>query len=97
MSRVCMFVTDSTCLVWGEVCGERTHCQLYDTDKMRQLLSWVTSAAIFLSTLCDVFVWRHVRDLKLYDEMEDNDNRDVMSLEITSELSVTKSNDSGSF
>ena len=88
-----MFITDSTCLVWGEVCGERTHCQLYDTDQLRQLMSWVTSAAIFLSTLCDVFVWRHVRDLKLYDEME---NTDIMSLEITSELSVTKSKDSAS-
>ena len=88
-----MFITDSTCLVWVEVCGERTHCQLYDTDQLRQLMSWVTSAAIFLSTLCDVFVWRHVRDLKLYDEME---NTDIMSLEITSELSVTKSKDSAS-
>ena len=88
-----MFITDSTCLVWDEVCGERTHCQLYDTDQLRQLMSWVTSAAIFLSTLCDVFVWRHVRDLKLYDEME---NTDIMSLEITSELSVTKSKDSAS-
>ena len=88
-----MFITDSTCLVWGEVCGERTHCQLYDTDQLRQLMSWVTSAAIFLSTLCDMFVWRHVRDLKLYDEME---NTDIMSLEITSELSVTKSKDSAS-
>ena len=61
-------ITDSTCLVWGEVCGELTNCQLYDTDRLRQLLSWVTSAAIFISTLCDVLVWRHVGELELYDE-----------------------------
>ena len=61
-------ITDSTCLVWGEVCGELTNCQLYDTDRLRQLLSWVTSAAIFISPLCDVLVWRHVGELELYDE-----------------------------
>ena len=92
----CIFAADSTCLVWAEVCGERTHCQLYDTDQLRQLISWVTSAAILLSTLCDVCVWRHVTDLRLYDDTEDTDNRDIMSLEITSELSVRKSKDSAS-
>ena len=75
-------LTDSTCLVWGEVCGEVTHCQLYDTDQLRMLMSWVTSAAILVSTLCDVIVWRHVTNLKLYDETEEDTNsRDDMCLE----------------
>ena len=76
-----MFAPDSTCLQWGEVCGERTNCQLYDTDQLRKLMSWVTSAAIFVSTLCDMFVWRHVGDLKLYDEEEDTNNQEFISLE----------------
>ena len=77
---LCTFFPDSTCLKWGEVCGELTNCQLYDTDQLRKLMSWVTSAAIFVSTLCDMFVWRHVGDLKLYDE-EDTNNQDFIGLE----------------
>ena len=61
------------------MCGELTNCQLYDTDQLRKLMSWVTSAAILVSTLCDMFVWRHVGALSLYDE--ETNNQDFISLE----------------
>ena len=71
---------DSTCTVWGQRCGEVTNCQLYDTDQLRHLMSWVTTGLMVLSLLGDIMVWRHVGDLQLYQEDEDKDKTEDMHL-----------------
>ena len=72
--------SDSTCTVWGQRCGEVTNCQLYDTDQLRHLMSWVTTGLMVLSLLGDIMVWRHVGDLQLYQEDEDKDKTEDMHL-----------------
>ena len=65
--------SDQTCLEWGESCGELTNCQLYDTDLMRQYISWFPAACLTLSFLADLGVWWFVGDLQLYQEEQDED------------------------
>ena len=59
--------------MWGRRCGEVTNCQLYDTDQLRYLICGVTGAGMMLSLCGDIMVWRHVGDLDLYQ----NDDQDV--------------------
>ena len=75
--------SDQTCDIWGEVCGEATNCQLYNTDKMRQFISWVPAACLFISFLADVGVWWWVGDLELYQEEHLGEDRE--ELEMTSQ------------
>ena len=63
--------------MWGERCGEVTNCQLYDTDQLRKIMSWMTTVLMALSLLGDVMVWRHVGDLQLYQEDEDKTEEDM--------------------
>lgn len=29
-------VIDTTCILWGKKCGQKTSCQYYDLDRFRQ-------------------------------------------------------------
>ena len=60
---------DSACLIWGEQCNEeKTHCLLYDTDRMRYFMCGTTAACLAVSTLFDVGVWWNAGQLKIWDE-----------------------------
>jgi len=60
---------DSTCMVWGERCGEKTNCHWYDTDTQRFLFSWISAGGVFLSVISDILVWKNLDpNLDLYDD-----------------------------
>ncbi|XP_049940041.1 solute carrier organic anion transporter family member 74D-like [Schistocerca serialis cubense] len=59
---------DSACLVWGESCGERGSCWLYDGKTLRYLLNFTAAGFLIAGTLLDVGVWYHVKGLQIYDE-----------------------------
>ena len=81
---------DSACLIWGDKCGDRTSCLVYDTDAMRYYMSGYACVAMVLAWLCDVGVWYYVpEDLDLYDDPEDRDSVDG------GKGSMDKFNDSG--
>ena len=63
---------DNACLIWGEKCGERTNCLLYDTDTMRHYMCGLTAACLALATLFDIGVYRseQVKRLQLWEEKE---------------------------
>jgi len=65
-------IMDNTCLVWGQNCGETTNCLLYDTDSMRQTLTYFVAVCVFLATLADIGVWWNSRNIKIFDEEEDS-------------------------
>ena len=62
--------SDQTCDKWGESCGELTNCQLYNTDLMRQYISWFPAACLALSLMADVGIWWCVGDLQLYQDQQ---------------------------
>uniref|UniRef100_A0A8D8WWD8 Solute carrier organic anion transporter family member n=1 Tax=Cacopsylla melanoneura TaxID=428564 RepID=A0A8D8WWD8_9HEMI len=62
---------DSSCLVWGELCGgELGNCWLYKGSAMRYVLNVTSSCFIFLAALFDIGVWRNSSHLKMYDDEE---------------------------
>ena len=79
------FFSDNTCMVWGQNCGETTNCLLYDTDSMRQTLTYFVAVCIFLATLADIGVWWNCRDIKIFDKEEGNtekvDNTEEVEME----------------
>ena len=64
-------VVDAACTVWGERCGERTNCLVYDSDSLRVNLGLMATAAMVLATACDFAIWLVIGDLDLYDEGEE--------------------------
>ena len=69
-------ILDSTCILWDTTkCGEQTHCLIYDTDAMRNWISFFPSVFVFLGTLADIGVWYYSKDLSIYDEDEDNNGQ----------------------
>ena len=66
---------DNACLIWGEKCGERTNCLLYDTDTMRHYMCGLTAACLALATLFDIGVYRseQVKRLQLWEEEEEGE------------------------
>ena len=62
--------------MWGETCGEMTNCQLYNTDKMRQYISWFPAACLAISFLADVGVWLSVGNLQLYQDDQEEEEKE---------------------
>ena len=68
-------ILDSTCILWDTTkCGAKTHCLIYDTDSMRNWISFFPAAFVLLGTLADIGVWYYAKDMTIYDEeSEDTD------------------------
>jgi hypothetical protein len=56
--------------VWGENCGEKTNCLLYDTHAMRTNISAFVASFMFIGLIFDTLVWYYVKDLKIFDDEE---------------------------
>lgn len=69
------YIIDSTCLVWSYECGNRGNCQLYDTQKFRIYINMTAIAFTFVAVVFDVLVWRHAKNMKLYIDLDESDNR----------------------
>ena len=49
-------VADAACGIWGESCGGRGNCWLYDSDKFRNYLHWTAIAFMTVGSIFDIFV-----------------------------------------
>lgn len=59
---------DNSCIVWGENCGERTTCLLYDNHRMRTTISSFVGVFVIISTIFDIIAWFYCKDLQIFDE-----------------------------
>ena len=75
--------------MWGQSCGETTNCQLYNTDRMRQYISWFPAACMAVSFLADIGVWWCVGELQLYQE-EDSQAEPGDQIQMTRQESEKK-------
>lgn len=60
------YIIDDTCLVWNYKCGERGHCQLYDSERFRDNTNLAAIALAAVGVFFDVLVWMHSKHMKLY-------------------------------
>lgn len=67
---------DKSCLVFGKNCNGTGNCWLYDSQKLRYLINFTAAFFIFLGTVVDVFVWHFVKDLKIFDNEDDEADKE---------------------
>ncbi|KAL5285654.1 hypothetical protein ACFFRR_007384 [Megaselia abdita] len=68
------WLMDSMCLVWGKTCTHKGNCWLYDPESLRYILNIVASAFVTLGALFDIGVWYYVKNLKIFDEENNNED-----------------------
>ncbi|XP_065222982.1 solute carrier organic anion transporter family member 74D-like [Planococcus citri] len=61
-------IMDWTCIVWGDNCGSRGNCWIYDNKKLRLGFNLTSAGFLFVGTILDCFVWYYVKGVKMYDE-----------------------------
>ena len=69
-------VSDNACLTWGNICGERTNCLLYDTDSMRTTLCYFVASCLALATLADVGVWWYSKNIDLWGDNKKTETKE---------------------
>ncbi|XP_054738862.1 solute carrier organic anion transporter family member 74D-like [Anastrepha obliqua] len=68
------WLLDRMCLVWGKTCTNKGNCWLYDPYALRYILNFTAAAFIFVGTVFDCGVWYLVKNLKIFDdEIQEND------------------------
>ena len=64
------------CLVWGKTCSGTGNCWLYDGETLRYLLNFVAAFFVAIGTLVDLAVWYYVKDLKIFDNDDEELKKD---------------------
>lgn len=67
------YFLDQTCIVWGKTCSGTGNCWLYDVESLRYIMNLTAASFVTIGVLFDVGVWYFVKNLKIYDEPEDDD------------------------
>ncbi|XP_065222460.1 solute carrier organic anion transporter family member 74D-like [Planococcus citri] len=60
-------IMDWACTVWGDNCGSRGNCWIYDSGRL-QMFNFTAASFLLLGVILDSFVWYHVKGLRIYDE-----------------------------
>ncbi|KAI6243813.1 Organic Anion Transporter Polypeptide family protein [Aphelenchoides fujianensis] len=63
-------IIDSSCMVWDSVCGQLGTCIMYNPEKLRVRMHVTYACIRLISTLNDLYVLYHAKDLNLLDEDE---------------------------
>uniref|UniRef100_A0A1E1XJ76 Solute carrier organic anion transporter family member n=1 Tax=Amblyomma aureolatum TaxID=187763 RepID=A0A1E1XJ76_9ACAR len=67
-------LTDASCIVWEDRCGERGSCWLYDLKKLRYLIHGVTTALLVAGCVLQACMAYHCKRIQnFYDDEEDAD------------------------
>lgn len=66
-------LTDASCIVWEDRCGERGSCWLYDLQKLRYLIHGATTALLVLGSIFQACVAYYCKNIKNFycDEADD--------------------------
>ena len=70
-------IFDSACTVWGTKCGEKLNCFAYDTDVLRVRVGVFSAILIFCSMCCEIGIFYLGKNLRIYDDFDDKENKDV--------------------
>ena len=62
---------DKSCILWGKTCTGTGNCWLYDGETLRFLMNLIPAAFVFVGTLCDVGVWYFVKNIKIFDDEDE--------------------------
>ena len=61
--------------VWGEKCGERQNCLVYDTERLQRNFCGLTAAVLLVGFVFDLGVWYYIKDVEMYDDDEGEDGK----------------------
>ena len=68
-------IFDSTCMVWGEKCGEELNCMVYDTDLLRFRMGAASAVMMSFGFICKLGIFHYGKHLRIYDdEVEEKTN-----------------------
>ncbi|KAL1419713.1 hypothetical protein MTO96_024982 [Rhipicephalus appendiculatus] len=69
-------LTDASCIVWEDRCGERGSCWLYDLKKLRFLIHGVTMALLFAGCFFQAVMAYYCKRIKNFYEDEGDEEVD---------------------
>ena len=83
---------DESCILWDvSKCGnEDRHCLIYDTDKLRYMVHFITALLVSFGVISDINVFRNIKNVKMYDFDQSENQRK----EETSEYGLLKNSGS---
>ena len=70
------YILDSACIVFGKTCSSRGNCWLYDNLKLRYSFNFIAASSIFIGALFDFGVYWNSRNLKIFDDKDDEKNEE---------------------
>ncbi|KAI1305991.1 Solute carrier organic anion transporter family member 3A1 [Halotydeus destructor] len=66
-------IADAACLIWGQTCGKKGNCWLYDNERFRYYLHGSATAFMFIGSLADILViYYSSRMTNIYGEDEED-------------------------
>ncbi|XP_039275569.1 solute carrier organic anion transporter family member 74D [Nilaparvata lugens] len=65
------YLIDRTCLIWGKTCTGTGNCWLYNGESLRYILNVTSAVFVTIGTIFDGGVWFYVKDLKVFDNDEE--------------------------
>lgn len=68
------YIIDNACIIWGRTCSTKGNCWLYDGDVLRYWFFNASACAIALGTIFDFLVWKNAKNLKIFDEKDEEKN-----------------------
>lgn len=83
-------IMDWTCIVWGDHCGSRGNCWIYDSTKLRLGFNLTSAGFMFVGTILDCFVWYYVKGLRIYDEDFKEDSKNTATTDQILEKKIKK-------
>jgi len=67
-------IIDGSCVVWGQKCGKRTTCLLYDVISMKRNAGYFVATNVMISGIFETILLFNIRGLKIFDEDEGEDD-----------------------
>lgn len=80
------FIIDHACIAWGKTCTNKGNCWLYNTETLRYVFFYASAFAIAIGTIFDVLVWKHSKNLKIFDDDDGGD--DVMGVNNVNNVNI---------
>lgn len=71
------YIIDNACVAWGKTCTRKGNCWLYDGETLRYTFFYSSAVAIAIGTFFDALVWRYSKKLKIFDEEDANNRKNV--------------------
>lgn len=84
-------IIDNTCMIWGQKCGHRGNCQLYDKELFRYYLNITSFGFTAVGVFFDILVWYYGKNLDLYGDDTKHDVKDIKTKQSQEIINSTSS------